>query len=70
MKTPANQFREGEIWASPRAQHWLVVKINENGQAVLRNIDNLKSKQYRDVKATGRTITDAWMRIETPDHHG
>jgi hypothetical protein len=63
---PANQFRVGETWASPRGQHWYVMRIDPRGRAVLRNVANPKSKQYRGTLAVGNNVEDAWLRIDPP----
>lgn len=63
---PANRFRPGDTWRSPRGKDWYVQRIDAKGRAVLRGVDNPGSRQYRGDLAVGSTITDAWFRVDPP----
>jgi hypothetical protein len=63
---PADRFRLGDIWRSPRLKDWTVDKI-DNGLARLRSVANPKNTQWRGVRDTGRDIMTAWYRVSPPD---
>jgi hypothetical protein len=63
---PADRFRLGDIWRSPRLKDWTVDKI-DNGLARLRSVANPKNTQWRGVRDTGQNITNAWLRVSPPD---
>jgi hypothetical protein len=60
---PADRFRLGDIWRSPRGRDWQVDKI-EPGIARLRALHNRHSTQWRMIYDTGKDMTNAWERIE------
>jgi hypothetical protein len=64
---PADRFRLGDIWQSPRGKYWQVDKIESgtSGIARLRALHNRHSTQWRGISETGREMTDAWVRIES-----
>jgi len=64
---PADRFRLGDIWRSPRGKDWQVDKIEgrTRGIARLRALHNQHSTQWRDIWNTGRDMTNAWERIES-----
>jgi hypothetical protein len=61
---PADRFRLGDIWRSPRLKDWQVDKI-ESGIARLRALHNRYSTQWRGIYDTGRDMSNAWERIES-----
>ena len=63
---PADRFRLGDVWRSPRLKEWKVDKI-ESGLARLRSVANPKNTQWRGVRDTGQNITNAWWRVSPPD---
>jgi hypothetical protein len=63
---PADRFRLGDIWRSPRMKDWKVDKI-ESRLARFRSVANPKNTQWRDVRDTGQNITNAWWRVSPPD---
>jgi hypothetical protein len=60
---PADRFRLGDIWRSPRGKDWQVDKI-QCGIARLRALHNRHSTQLRGIYDTGKDMTNAWERIE------
>jgi hypothetical protein len=54
---PADRFRLGDVWRSPRLKEWKVDKI-ESGLARLRSVANPKNTQWRGVRDTGQNITN------------
>jgi hypothetical protein len=64
---PADRFRLGDIWRSPRLKDWTVDKIEPGGLARLRSVANPKNTQWRGVRDTGQNITNAWWRVSPPD---
>ena len=63
---PADRFRLGDVWRSPRLKDWTVDKI-DNGFARLRSVANPKNTQWRGVRDTGRGMMTAWYRVSPPD---
>lgn len=63
---PADRFRVGDVWRSPRLKDWQCDKV-ENGLARLRSLRNPKNTQWRDVIDTGKDMETAWLRISPPD---
>jgi hypothetical protein len=63
---PADRFRLGDVWRSPRLKEWKVDKI-ESGLARLRSVANPKNTQWRGVRDTGQNITNAWWRVSPTD---
>jgi hypothetical protein len=61
---PADRFRFGDIWRSPRGKDWQVDKI-ESGIARLRALHNRHSTQWRGIYDTGRDTPNAWERIKS-----
>jgi hypothetical protein len=61
---PADRFRLGDIWRSPRGKDWQVDKI-ESRIARLRALHNRHSTQWRGIYDTGKDMTNAWERIES-----
>ncbi len=65
---PADRFRLGDVWRSPRMKDWQVDKITPEGQARLRRaVSNRRTYQWRGVRDTGQSITNAWYRVSPPD---
>jgi hypothetical protein len=64
---PADRFRLGDIWRSPRLKDWTVDKIEPSGLARLRSVANPKNTQWRGVRDTGRDMMTAWYRVSPPD---
>jgi hypothetical protein len=63
---PADRFRLGDVWRSPRLKDWTVDKI-DNGLARLRSVAKPKNTQWRGVRDTGRDMTTAWYRVSPSD---
>jgi hypothetical protein len=63
---PADRFRLGDVWRSPRLKDWTVDKI-DNGLARLRSVANPKNTKWRGVRDTGRDMMTAWYRVSPPD---
>jgi hypothetical protein len=61
---PADRFRLGDIWRSPRGKDWQVDGI-EGHKARLRALHNRHTTQWRFVWNTGRDMTNAWERLES-----
>ena len=67
---PADRFRLGEVWRSPRLRDWQVDKIDNGPRytlARLRSVVNPRRTQWREVRDTGRDMTTAWLRVSPPD---
>jgi hypothetical protein len=62
---PADRFRVGDIWRSPRGKDWQVDKI-EGSLARLRALHNRHTTQWRLVRDTGRDTANAWERLVAP----
>jgi hypothetical protein len=62
---PADRFRLGDIWRSPRGKDWQVDKVRVDGLARLRALHNRHTTQWRGTWDTGRDMTNAWERIES-----
>jgi len=62
---PADRFRLGDIWRSPRGKDWKVDKVDGPRVRLLRVVGNQRTTQWRGVWDTGRDMTDAWERIES-----
>ena len=66
---PADRFRLGEVWRSPRGKDWTVDKI-DNGPGYtlvrLRSVANPRRTQWRGVRGEGRDMTTAWLRVSPP----
>jgi hypothetical protein len=60
---PADRFRLGDVWRSPRGKDWRVDKI-ENGLARLRALHNRHTTQWRQLRATGTNMMNAWERLQ------
>jgi hypothetical protein len=68
---PADRFRPGDTWRSPRGTTYYVVSRDHRGRVQLRNVDNPRSTQYRGDTATGnnsgrQAFCDAWFRVDPP----
>ena len=63
---PADRFRLGDVWRSPRLKDWQVDKI-DTGLARLRSVAKPKNTQWRGVRDTGRDHATAWLRVSPPD---
>ena len=63
---PADRFRLGDVWRSPRLKDWTVDKI-DSGFARLRSVANPRRTQWRGVRDTGRDMKTAWLRVSPPD---
>ena len=59
---PADRFRLGDIWRSPRGKDWKVEKIHHAKGAFLRAMHNRHTTQWRDEWATGYDMLSAWER--------
>jgi hypothetical protein len=65
---PADRFRLGDIWRSPRGKDWQVDTIvggTRRGRARLRALHNRHSTQWRGIWETGTDMTNAWERLES-----
>ena len=62
---PADRFRVGDVWRSPRGKDWQCDKV-ENGLARLRSVCNRRNMQWRGIFDTGRDMLSAWQRITPP----
>ena len=62
---PADRFRLGEVWRSPRLKDWTVDKI-DTFFVRLRSVANPRQIQWRGVSDTGRDMTTAWFRVSPP----
>jgi hypothetical protein len=62
--TPADRFRLGDIWRSPRGKDWQVDSI-AGPKARLRVLHNRHTTQWRWAGSTGRDMTNAWERLES-----
>ena len=64
---PADRFRLGDIWRSPRGKDWQVDTIvgGTRGIVRLRALHNRHSTQWRGIWETGRDMTNAWERLES-----
>jgi hypothetical protein len=63
---PADRFRVGDVWRSPRLIDWEVIRQNASkGSVTLYRRDPVLGVQSksRDWYATGRDMTNAWERI-------
>jgi hypothetical protein len=63
--TPADRFRLGDIWRSPRGKDWQVDKVVGPHVRLLRIVGNQRTTQWRGVWDTGRDMTDAWERLQS-----
>jgi hypothetical protein len=61
---PADRFRFGDIWRSPRGKDWQVVMV-EGGMVKLRALHNRHTTQWRGTWNTGRDMTNAWERLQS-----
>jgi hypothetical protein len=65
---PADRFRVGDVWRSPRGKDWTCDK--EGYSAVrLRSVHNPKNTQWRGIYDTGRDMLSAWQRITPPQEN-
>jgi hypothetical protein len=66
---PADRFRLGEVWRSPRLKDWTVDKIDNGPRYTLARLRSVTSRttQWRGVRDTGRDMTTAWWRVSPPD---
>jgi len=62
---PADRFRLGDIWRSPRGKDWQVDKVDGPRVRLLRVVGNQRTTQWRGAWDTGRDMTDAWERLES-----
>ena len=62
---PADRFRLGDIWRSPRGKNWQVDQVDGPRVRLLRIVGNQRTTQWRGAWDTGRDMTDAWERIES-----
>lgn len=62
---PADRFRLGDIWRSPRGKDWKVERISPFRGAFLRACHNRFTTQWRNEYATGRDMMNAWERIHS-----
>ena len=61
---PADRFRVGDLWDSPRGKCWRVEKLHHQKGAFMRAAHNRNTTQWRNDFATGTDMTNAWERIE------
>ena len=61
---PADRFRLGDVWRSPRLKDWTVDKI-DNGLTRLRSVAKPKNTQWRGVSDTGHG-QGSWGRVSPP----
>ena len=64
---PADRFRLGDIWRSPRGKYWQVNKVESGtgGIVRLRALHNRHTTQWRGIRDTGRDRANAWERLES-----
>ncbi len=62
--TPADRFRLGDVWRSPRGKDWQVDRI-AGPKARLRALHNRHATQWRFDWNTGRPRANPWERIES-----
>jgi hypothetical protein len=62
---PADRFRVGDVWRSPRGKDWTCDRV-ENGKARLRSVHNPGNTRWRGVFDTNRDMFDVWQRITPP----
>jgi len=62
---PADRFRLGDIWLSPRGKQWMVEKLHHTKGAFLRAMHNRYTTQWRNELATGSDVLTAWERIHS-----
>ncbi len=65
---PADRFRVGDVWRSPRGKDWTVDKV-ETGMARLRSVRNPGNAKWRAAFDTGRDMLSAWQRITPPQEN-
>lgn len=63
---PADRFRIGDIWRSPRGKEWTVEREAPFRGVFLRAVHNRFTTQWRNEYATGTGLTNAWVRIYPP----
>ena len=68
---PADRFRLGDVWRSPRLKDWTVDKIVPVESATadlarLRSVANPGRTVWRGVRDTGQNIANAWLRVSPP----
>ncbi len=63
---PADRFRVGDIWQSPRGKQWKVERLSDYKGAFLRAMHNRYATQWRKEFATGDNMENAWLRIDPP----
>jgi hypothetical protein len=64
---PADRFRVGDIWRSPRGKRWRVQRDDPLKGALLVDAElPNRSRQWRNQLAIGDNMTNAWLRIDPP----
>jgi hypothetical protein len=63
---PADRFRVGDIWQSPRGKRWTVERLSDYKGALLRAMHNRCTTQWRKEFATGDNMENTWLRIDPP----
>ena len=61
---PADRFRLGDVWRSPRGKDWRVDLVIP-GKVRLRALHNRHTTQWRTPRATGTDMTHAWERLQS-----
>ena len=64
---PADRFRVGDVWRSPRGKDWTVDKEGI-GQVRLRSVSNPSRTKWRIAFNTGNDILNPWQRITPPQN--
>jgi hypothetical protein len=65
---PADRFREGDVWRSPRGKDWTCDRV-AGSMARLRSVHNPSNTKWRYVFNTGRDMLSAWQRISPPQEN-
>jgi hypothetical protein len=64
---PADRFRVGDIWQSPRGKRWKVERLSDYKGALLRAMHTKHCvTQWRKEFATGDNMENTWLRIDPP----
>ena len=68
---PADRFRIGDVWRSPRGKDWECDMVVANDtMARLRLVCNRRNMQWREIFDTGRgDMLSAWQRITPPQEN-
>jgi hypothetical protein len=62
--TPADRFRLGDIWRSPRGVDWRV-ELVISGKVRLRNVALPRYTKWRFDWNSGRLTANPWVRIQS-----